>query len=272
MPLGDLTSAAYAISLDRLAPRIARSNRDRQHTLLYLRFRGVDHAFESELRRSLEHVASRLWGPATVACVNADEYVLFLECWSVERGLQLAALLDRALTQGFRRLGADVRMHACTVPARSDADVEDLLAAAVTSMRRRAVSSHDTTTAVLLVEDDAAVEDATRMMLESFGYRVQSAADCTQALDRVRCGFRPDIIVTDYRLPGDDGLEVVNRVRRAVAREVPAIVITGDTSSRTIHATRAQGVHVLRKPMAIACFIDLIEQSVGVQPRRDGTA
>ncbi len=115
---------------------------------------------------------------------------------------------------------------------------------------------------VLLVEDDDAVNDATRMMLEACGYCVCGAADGDAALDHIRAGFRPDVIVADYRLPGANGVEVVHRVRRAAALTVPAIIITGDTSSREVYATRPDGVHVLRKPMQVESFIELVAECV----------
>ena len=60
----------------------------------------------------------------------------------------------------------------------------------------------------------------------------------------------PDVIVSDYRLPGDnDGLEVIAQLRRHFGCDIPAIVITGDTAPETIQRINQAGFPVLNKPL-----------------------
>ncbi len=121
-------AAVIGTTYGNLAPQIAHANRHGEHTLLYLRFHGIDDAIELNLRRSLERVTSRLWGPATLSRVGKGEYALFLESWSIGRGLQLAALLDRAAAQGFRRLGRNGWLDVGTVAVRQDMAASEVLA------------------------------------------------------------------------------------------------------------------------------------------------
>jgi CheY-like chemotaxis protein len=61
------------------------------------------------------------------------------------------------------------------------------------------------------------------------------------------------VIVSDYRLPGDsDGLEVIVGLRQHFEREIPAIVISGDTSPDTIQRINQAGFPVLHKPLSPA--------------------
>lgn len=120
-------------SLNELGLRITRANRQREHTLLYLRFHGIDETLEAHLRRSLERVTSKLWGPATLSHRGNGEYALFLESWSVGRALQLAALLERAAVQGFNRLGRNIWMEVGTLPVQDCTNADDVLTRAARS-------------------------------------------------------------------------------------------------------------------------------------------
>jgi PAS domain S-box-containing protein len=85
---------------------------------------------------------------------------------------------------------------------------------------------------ILLVEDDARVRNATRMLLKVEGHQVTTAASLTEAVAAAE--KTPDIglLVTDYHLGDDDtGVQVITEVRKRLGAQLPAILITGDTSS-----------------------------------------
>ncbi|WP_324779577.1 ATP-binding response regulator [Thiobacillus sedimenti] len=104
---------------------------------------------------------------------------------------------------------------------------------------------------VLLVDDENAI---LRGMAELFDnwqldlVTAHSTAEAEQWLDSI--GRTPDVIVSDYRLPDDrDGLEVIDRLRQKFGREIPAIVITGDTAPDTIQRIARAGFPLLHKPL-----------------------
>lgn len=113
---------------------------------------------------------------------------------------------------------------------------------------------------VLLVDDDPAIVDATTMLLDDFGYEVHSALNDGEALAHLALGIRPDIIVSDYRLPGYNGVEVVRRVRHATSDDLPTVLMTGDTSAQEIRAANLTRCTVLHKPVDTDQLISLIEQ------------
>ncbi|MDO9221254.1 MAG: ATP-binding protein, partial [Thiobacillus sp.] len=104
---------------------------------------------------------------------------------------------------------------------------------------------------VLLVDDESAI---LRGMAELFdNWRIDlvtahSVAEAEQglaSLDRI-----PDVIVTDYRLPGDtDGIEVITRLRQQFGYDIPAILVTGDTAPDTILRISQAGFPLLHKPL-----------------------
>ena len=78
--------------------------------------------------------------------------------------------------------------------------------------------------AVLLVEDKPELRAMLRKALEKAGYTVDEAPDGTSAIDKVR-NRRYLVVLTDLKLPGASGLEVLREARRADAM-IPVILIT----------------------------------------------
>lgn len=99
---------------------------------------------------------------------------------------------------------------------------------------------------ILFIEDDAVQAHTAAMMMEDWGFRVEIAASAAQAESRV-ADFVPDLIISDYRLRGGvDGLAVIARLRDLLAADLPAILLTGETSVGG-EAVQA-GVRILHKP------------------------
>ena len=85
---------------------------------------------------------------------------------------------------------------------------------------------------VLLLEDDVQVASAWELLLESEGYSVAMAASAeeTRALTQ-QLAEEPAVIVSDYHLlDGATGVDAVAGVREHFGRDIPAFIVTGDTS------------------------------------------
>ena len=101
---------------------------------------------------------------------------------------------------------------------------------------------------VLVVEDDPQVRDALLMQLDRWGCEPQWHADASN-IDSI--AQRPDVIIADYRLPGDtDGVGVVKRVRHQFRHHIPGIVVTGDTAPQVLQRLKTSGLSVLHKPVS----------------------
>jgi DNA-binding NtrC family response regulator len=100
---------------------------------------------------------------------------------------------------------------------------------------------------LLLVDDEAAFREVIAERLVEAGYRVEQAATGEEALQRLN-EFAFDILVTDLRLPGADGRQVLDE---AFARypEITAIVITGFGGVReAVEVTRLGAEGFITKP------------------------
>jgi CheY-like chemotaxis protein len=85
---------------------------------------------------------------------------------------------------------------------------------------------------ILVVEDEAVTRGAIKMLLEWEGYRVDCAADGDEALDLLRVGEKPSLILLDARMPGCDGwcFREEQRADPDLAH-IPVVVISGADAS-----------------------------------------
>lgn len=103
---------------------------------------------------------------------------------------------------------------------------------------------------LVVVEDDESVRESLRLRLEGWGAQVQAYAGVQplrQALERGAMPQRPDLLVSDQRLPDGDSAMVAVSLATVHAR-VPVLVITGDTAPADLARLVAQGWPVLHKP------------------------
>ena len=105
---------------------------------------------------------------------------------------------------------------------------------------------------IVVVDDEAAVRDAMRAALSSWGYEVLASEGGSEALDSLEAsGQTPTLLVCDLRLrQGEDGLAVVARFRARFGASLPAVVITGDTAPQRVRQAHASKLHLLHKPVA----------------------
>jgi two-component system C4-dicarboxylate transport response regulator DctD len=101
----------------------------------------------------------------------------------------------------------------------------------------------------ILIEDEQSVRRATTQTLELGGFQVQACADGEQALPLLHAGFA-GIVVTDVRLPGRSGLELLAYAMAADA-DLPVIVVTGHGDvGMAVEAMRGGAYDFIEKPFA----------------------
>jgi two-component system, response regulator, stage 0 sporulation protein F len=78
---------------------------------------------------------------------------------------------------------------------------------------------------ILVLDDDPRVSAAMRLVLESEGFEVTTAADGREGLDLLRSSTF-DLVIVDIFMPGADGLETIRELRRSWS-DLPIIVMSG---------------------------------------------
>ena len=153
---------------------------------------------------------------------------------------RLADLLGIRLEMESRTgVGTTFRLHLAAAP---ESTASAVLPAATTS---RLNGLH-----VLVVDDEGHVRLGMKTLLEGMGCRA-TLVDGTQRAVAAAELDRPDIVVADFRLRGDDdGIAAVRSVR-ALYPEMPAILLSGDTAPDRLREAEAAGIALLHKPVAV---------------------
>jgi len=102
---------------------------------------------------------------------------------------------------------------------------------------------------VLLVDDEMGILDSLGILFRGEGYEVLAANSGGEAL-RFLSEEKPDLVVTDIRMPGTSGLEVMAKVRE-VDPEMPVILMTAQASLQSaVRAVNEGAYYYLQKPFA----------------------
>jgi FixJ family two-component response regulator len=121
---------------------------------------------------------------------------------------------------------------------------------------------------ISLVDDDASVRAATRALLRSAGYQVETFASADEFLASGALGST-DCVILDVRMPGIDGLELQRRLR-TVGFRVPIIFITAhDDGSLRQRVIKAGAVDLLHKPFGAKLLLETVQAALekrNVQP------
>jgi CheY-like chemotaxis protein len=97
------------------------------------------------------------------------------------------------------------------------------------------------------------------------GYPTRVAADA-EAAERIfdTDAQNIDLIVTDFHLgEGPDGLDALRRMRAIAGRELPAVILSGDTSPALAALRGEPNVLLLRKPVDAGELVTALEQLFG---------
>lgn len=113
----------------------------------------------------------------------------------------------------------------------------------------------------LCIDNEPAVLEGMETLLAGWGCKVLTASSGNGALDEVsRATVIPDIILADYRLDNETGLEAVTRLREAIRADIPTVFITADHSPEVERELRARGFALLRKPLKAAALRAVMTQ------------
>ena len=118
---------------------------------------------------------------------------------------------------------------------------------------------------VLVAEDSPAMRELLMLVLRERGYEVTCASSGSEMLSVLSTcqsvgalAERFDLIVTDVRMPGASGLDVIDRLRRDGGC-TPVIAVTAFPLDRTVERSRRLGVQLLAKPFDLDALRSAIE-------------
>jgi CheY-like chemotaxis protein len=125
------------------------------------------------------------------------------------------------------------------------------------------------TLTILVADDEQDLVGTCERLLRRVGHdslRAYTGSDALALIDQAK----PDLVVTDLKLPGVDGL-VVARHARAHVPPIPVILITAYDSSHARSAALESGVAAyLAKPFSNSAFLDAVQRVLPSQPAVGG--
>ncbi|MEY4672661.1 MAG: hypothetical protein RL148_445 [Planctomycetota bacterium] len=116
---------------------------------------------------------------------------------------------------------------------------------------------------ILIIEDEKLIIVSTQMVLEAAGFHVESATSGEEGIQKARSSA-PDLILLDIMMPGIDGWETLNRLKRDNSTaDIPVIIFTAREHSRGHQKSSEMGAaEYFRKPFEPDELIELVEKHV----------
>ena len=111
---------------------------------------------------------------------------------------------------------------------------------------------------VLIVEDEFAIVDLLEMALADQGYRVLTAANGHQGLERLVAGPRPDLVIADYMMPVLNGAGLLRAMRETEThRNIPCIIMSAMPEANVRERIGGFAAFV-RKPFQLTAVVQLV--------------
>jgi len=124
-------------------------------------------------------------------------------------------------------------------------------------------------TRILIVEDEEKLRRVLALHLEGLGYEVTTTASAEEAL---RLAGQANLVLTDLRLPGMNGLDLLEALQRQNAR-LPVIVMTAYSSVETaVEAMKKGAADFLPKPFSLDHLATVVRKALEVQQLREENA
>jgi signal transduction histidine kinase/ActR/RegA family two-component response regulator len=136
--------------------------------------------------------------------------------------------------------------------------------AAVTPAVIRGPIDRSTGKLVLVIDNDPLVLEGMGGILRSWGCQVVTAESDSKAIEALReINRQPDLIISDFHLSdGRSGLEAIEQVRGALASDIPAFLISGDTNPKVLSDAKARGLYLLHKPVDPMALRAMFNQAI----------
>lgn len=205
--------------------------------------------------------------PAELARIYDDFYQIGVSANTSRDGYGLGLSIVSRIVE-LLQLKLDVEsevgkgtVFALSLPAsQSTADVRASSTEAATA---KATAAAAVRVHVLLVEDDVRVRKASRMLLKVEGYDVTTAGSLSEAVAAAKANPGIRLLVTDYHLGADEtGVQVIAALRGQLGASLPAVLVTGDTSSAVHDLESDSKLRVASKPINPDQLLALLSELV----------
>ena len=126
---------------------------------------------------------------------------------------------------------------------------------------------------IVVIEDDEQVLAGLKALLENAGHEVQAYHSGNPQMLRgafINTKRTPDIIIADYRLDAEfTGKGAIDLIRKTLATEIPAIIVTGDTAPERLREAKESGYPILHKPVRPEELLNMVHETLSRAEQED---
>lgn len=121
---------------------------------------------------------------------------------------------------------------------------------------------------VLVVDDEEALRMLAAKLIEKRGHTVLTAADGTEALAMLAGGAAVDLLVLDVVMPGLNGLQTLEEVRKQRSyAELPVILLTAQSKDDDVLSGYQRGAdYYITKPLKPTALLNIVDYLIGDLP------
>ncbi|MYM42017.1 ATP-binding response regulator [Duganella qianjiadongensis] len=114
---------------------------------------------------------------------------------------------------------------------------------------------------IVVVDDESIILDAANLILTQWGCEVITAQSGSEALSKLSTSHRvPHALVCDHHLRADEsGIQVIEAIRNEFSSDIPAVLVSGDTSPEQMQIIASAGFPVMHKPIQSQELYDLLQ-------------
>ncbi len=133
---------------------------------------------------------------------------------------------------------------------------------------QRGAELHMSDYLVVVIDDEPDILESISQVLQAWGTHVVAAQSLEQAMSLlIDLPQPPDFIVSDFRLANNEqGTDVIEVIREEFNRDIPAVLITGDTAPDRVTAAQTAGLEVLYKPFDEQALMKMISKAIAKEP------
>lgn len=117
---------------------------------------------------------------------------------------------------------------------------------------------------VLFVEDDAGLAAVVTRHLRARGHDARVAGSAEEAVEMVRSGYRPTVVLLDINLPGASGWELL-RSGALTSADAPAVYVVTATTIPPARLREFAVAGFLPKPFAMSTLVEVVERAALVR-------
>ena len=112
---------------------------------------------------------------------------------------------------------------------------------------------------IFVIDDDQVILDGIHSILDEEGYKVISVTEGKALKEQLKLN-KPDLILLDYLLEGDNGVNIAKELKiNKDTKNVPVILVSGSSTTKEL-AAKAGAIDFIEKPFGIQTLIDKIHK------------